>query len=169
MLGLDLAVGYALAYLRRTVSRAAGRTEREADPAVDSAMAHVHRLVAAAVGDDRLLEAVSGQAGGGGADADAARAVREQIRHIRPVLARALHNQPARTLELERALLEVRRALETSGAAATAAGAPAGAARAHGGAVARDTEIRADHGGVAAQQIRDVTVTNPWSPGARAA
>lgn len=155
MLGLDVAVGYALAYLGRKVRRAAGRVDTEVDVVVDTAMERVHRAVAGALGEDRLLERLSGQAGGSphGADGEVPPAVREQIRLA---LAEALREQPARALELERALLEVQRALEAAGSNRV-------------GTVAGNVDVRADRGGFAALQTGDVRVANPWSPDAHAA
>jgi hypothetical protein len=155
MLGLDVAVGYALAYLGRKVRRAAGRVDMEVDVVVDTAMERVHRVVAGALGEDRLLERLSGTAAGGpdGADGEVPPAVREQIRLA---LAESLREQPALAVELERALLEVRRALEAAGSNRV-------------DTITGNVEIRADRGGFAALQTGDVRVANPWSPDAHLA
>lgn len=66
MLGVEVAAGYALAYLGRKVRRAASHADAEIDRTVDAAMSRVHNMVSGALGDDPAMrlaeaEALAGQ------------------------------------------------------------------------------------------------------------
>lgn len=58
MVGLEIAVGYLAAWAVRKARRAAGRLDEEADAVVDTALDHLHDVVARKLGRDTALAAL---------------------------------------------------------------------------------------------------------------
>ncbi|BBA99087.1 hypothetical protein RVR_5561 [Actinacidiphila reveromycinica] len=58
MVGLEIAAGYLIAWAVRKARRAAGRLDEEADAAVDTALDHLHDVVARKLGREPALVAL---------------------------------------------------------------------------------------------------------------
>ncbi|KUN57754.1 hypothetical protein AQJ46_45900 [Streptomyces canus] len=146
MLGVEVAVGYALAYLGQKLRRAGRHADGEVDRAVDVGMERVHALVSRALGDDDALRRAetAGEAG------EISQEARERVTLA---LAEAVEGDP----ELATALHQAVEAVQAAFAASEAA---------HTGdriAITGGVTFHAD-GGVAAVRMGNVTV-NPPVPG----
>ncbi|GGN40777.1 chromosome partitioning protein [Streptomyces fuscichromogenes] len=65
MTGVEIAVGYAFAWLVRKAKRVAGPANAEVDRGLDAAMGQLHDLISARLGADPALERAGEEAGEG--------------------------------------------------------------------------------------------------------
>ncbi|WP_159025190.1 chromosome partitioning protein [Streptomyces sp. MUSC 125] len=65
MTGVEIAVGYAFAWLVRKAKRVTGRADTEVDRGLDAAMDRLHVLISAKLGADPALERAREEAGEG--------------------------------------------------------------------------------------------------------
>jgi hypothetical protein len=149
--GLELVVGYLAAWAVRKARRVGRHADAEVDRALDAGLRRLHELVAGQIGADPALLKLETEAAAG-----------VQSPRTRERVRLAVEDAAAENDGFATALSAVLRELE-------AAGGRSAAAADQGVAVGGNVDIRADHGAVAAWQMRDVRVgeerPDPRSPG----
>ncbi|MBM9509461.1 hypothetical protein [Actinacidiphila acididurans] len=113
MFGVEIAVGYACAYLVRKARRAGDAADAEVDRVVDAGLERVHGLVTRALGDDPALELAGRQASGQDGVSE-----RTRVR-LAGALEEAVESAPDLARELEEALAAVQAAGGVSGLGVT--------------------------------------------------
>ncbi|GAA3623785.1 hypothetical protein GCM10022419_131810 [Nonomuraea rosea] len=146
-MGLELLIGYAVAYLVRKWKRVAGRADAEVDHALDSGMDRLHEVVRAKLGEDPALVRL---------EREAARGVESErsVQRVQLAIADAAEDDTTFAAQLEQAVAHLRDHD------------PIGTASAgdHGVAVNRDMHIKADRGSVAAGVIHGSVPPLPSFP-----
>ncbi|MBV6703316.1 hypothetical protein KV557_40600 [Kitasatospora aureofaciens] len=155
MTGIEIAVGYAFAWLVRKAKRVAGRADAEVDRTLDAAMDGLHDLIGAKLGEEPALRRLAEEAEAG---------LDQASDRTRQWVTLALEDAAERDPSFGEAL---KRAVEQVQSLNSASRAPGGVvAGDRGVAVGGIMHVHADRGGVAAGQIAgDVTVGNPPAPG----
>ncbi|MER5860276.1 hypothetical protein ABT131_32465 [Streptomyces sp900105245] len=150
---MEIAVGYAFAWLVGKARRVAGRADTEVDRGLDAGMDRLHELISGKLGEDPALERAREEAEAGS---------QEPSQRTRQRLELALEDAAERDPDFAQALEELVRQLQmTNGAGGVSA---SGDGQAVGGSV----DIRAEHGAAAALRMGDVTIEasgNPPQPG----
>lgn len=162
MVGVEAAVGYALAYLGRKLRQAAGRTVDDgADRLVDSAAESLLAVVSRAVGDDDELRRAARRTAEG-PEAAAARAPEPIVRAV----ADAVAARPEFAAALEQAVDRVEAAgAGRAGRAGRSSRSGRVSAAGDGVAAAGGVGLWAQGGSVAALRTGDVHLGNPPVPG----
>jgi hypothetical protein len=152
--GMEIAVGYAFAWLVRKARRVAGRVDTEFDRGLDAGMDRLQALIDAKLGQDPALERAREEAGAG------REALSERTRQrLELALEDAAERDNGFAEALERAVKECQTAAGAMGAMSAAG---------NGQAVAGHVTIRADGGSAAALRMGDVSIgsaANPSKPG----
>ncbi|WP_265560305.1 hypothetical protein [Streptomyces hygroscopicus] len=151
MTGVEIAVGYAFAWLVRKAKRVAGQADEEVDRGLEAAMDRLHELISAKLGQDPALERA-------GEEAEAGQM--ELSPRTRQRLELAVEDAAERDSAFSEAL---NRAVKDLQAATTPVGGVS--VTGDGQAVGGDVDIRAEHGSVAALRMGDVSLGNPSAPG----
>ncbi len=148
MVGVELVVGYLVAWAVAKARRIAGRADTEVDAALDAGMDRLHDLVAAKLQGEPALAKLE-------SDAVAGNKNRRTRDRVQLAVEDAVEEDPEFGERLAEALAAVRQA--DAGAGATVTGD-------HGVAVRGDVDIHAEHGSAAAVAMRDVSVGRPPDP-----
>lgn len=115
MVGVELVVGYLVAWAVRKARRVAGRADAEVDTVLDAGMDRLHEVVAARLGTDPALEQAVAEA------ASAREAVSGRTRtRLRLALEEAVEQDAAFARTLEHAVAGVVGAAESAGPGALA-------------------------------------------------
>jgi hypothetical protein len=153
MIGLDVVVGFLVAWVVRKARRVAGRVDAEIDQALDASLDRLHEVVVGKLGGDPSVEKLQAEVEKSGTASP-----RTQDR-VRLALEDAVEEDSDFAAALEAALSRVQTALG------------AGGARAGHQGVAISGDVRADHGGVAFGGVTGGSVwleserRDPSSPG----
>jgi hypothetical protein len=141
MTGLEVAVGWLIAWAVRKAGRVGKRVDAEADQVIDAGLDRLHDLIAAKLHDDPALEKLREEAAKTGEVG-----TRTQAR-VRLALEDAAEQDPAFSTALEQAVAE----LEASGGSHNVV--------VHG-------DVRAEHGGISIGGVTggQVTFTDPRRP-----
>lgn len=151
MTGIEIAIGFLVAWAARKAKRIGHRADAEVDKALDAGMDRLHDLVASKLGPDPALAKLQTEASETGVVT-----ARTQDR-VRLALEDAAESDPDFALRLNALVrsLQVARGVATAGD--------------HGTAVAGDVQIKAEGGSIAAWQLGDVSIggerPDPSSPG----
>ncbi|MGM0347544.1 hypothetical protein [Streptomyces sp. Adlamb9] len=149
MTGIELAVGYALAWVFRKGRRVAGQLDGEVDRVADAGVRYVHDLVSGALGEAPALAQARQEAEAGRLEAG------EQLRlQLVRAVAEQVKRDPAFGEALGQAVAAVR-----DEPTPTSAPAPAPAP-----APSISVSVQNNNGGVVAGQLGDITI-NPQLPG----
>jgi hypothetical protein len=132
MIGIEVAVGFLIAWVVRKAGRVGQRVDTEVDQAMDAGLDRLHDLVAAKLGGDPALEKLRGEASESGEVG-----ARTQAR-VRMALEEAVEQDPTFTAEFEAAVAQVQAMQRGDGGVSVGE---------RGVAVAGG--VHADHGGVA--------------------
>ena len=142
--GLDLAVGYLIAWVTRKAGRAGKHLDADADLVIDTELGKLHHLIAAKLGADTALAKLEEQTAAGEQVSDLTR------RRVTDALADAADTDAQFAASLTAALS----ALASIGPSPTTVTATGDRSAAAG----RDVYITATNGSAAAQTMGDVTV-----------
>lgn len=146
--GLELVVGYLIAWATRKGRRAGARLDADADLVIDTELAKLHNLVIRKLGADPSLVTLE-QAACAGMD------VSERTRRrMTDALEEAVENDPRFADELTALLSSLARIAQS----------PALATGERATAVAGDVHITAEGGSAAAQHMGDVSLGSPPGP-----
>ena len=148
VVGVELVVGYLVAWAVRKARRVAGRADAEVDAALDAGMDRLHDVVAAKLGGDPALAKLAANADVG---VDSPR-TRERVRLA---VQDAVEEDPEFGERLAEALAAVQQAEASVGAKVTGD---------HGVAVGGDVAIHAEHGSAAAWEMSNVSFGQPPDP-----
>ncbi|MEU0815209.1 hypothetical protein ACWCQW_09940 [Streptomyces mirabilis] len=111
MTGVEVAVGYAFAWLVRKARRVAGRADAEVDRGLDAGMDRLHDLISAKLGDDPALQRAAEEAEAG---------LEEPSERTRRRLADSLDDAAERDTAfaeaLQQAVAEIQAVSQTAGA-----------------------------------------------------
>lgn len=153
MTGVEVAVGYAFAWLVRKVRRAAGRADAEVDRGLDAGMDRLHDLISSKLGDDPALARAIGEAEQGGEELS-----ERTRRRLTDSVEDAAERDPGFAGALEKLVEELQAASAAGGVSASG----------DGQAVGGNVNIRAEGGAAAAQWMGNVWIGatgNPPMPG----
>jgi hypothetical protein len=151
MTGIEVAVGYMIAWAVRKAKRVAGRADAEADRTLDAAMDRLHALISGKLGEDPALRMLTEEAGTGRTALSG-----ETGQRVRLALDNAAQQDPGFAEALDRAVRELQAVSRASGAVSAGDGGQAAGANVH---------IEADRGSAAAWNMGNVTLGNPPQPG----
>lgn len=149
MTGVEIAVGYAFAWLVGKARRVAGRADTEVDRGLDAGMDRLHELISVKLGDDPALQRAREEADAG---------LVEPSQRTRQRLELALEDAAEHDAGFAEALARVVAELQTAGPVDTAS--DTGSSRATGGGTASTGVVRpgGDGNGTAtAQHTGDAT------------
>ncbi|MGA5820357.1 hypothetical protein ACPC54_21120 [Kitasatospora sp. NPDC094028] len=156
MTGVEIAVGYVLAWMVRKANRVAGRADEEVDRTLDAAMDELHDLVSRRLGEDPALRRLAEEA------------ERDEVgdrtrQRVRLALEDAVDEDPGFGEALSRAVEQV----QTLDQASRPSQGPGGVSAAGSGlAISGNLHVEADHGSFAAGTVQgNVTLGNPSQPG----
>ena len=105
MTGVELAVGYAIAWAVRKARRVAGQADAEVDQVLDAGMDRVHEVIAARLGTDPALEQAMTEAASGPQEVTDRTRTRLQL-----ALEKQAEQDPAFTKALQEAVASVQAA-----------------------------------------------------------
>jgi hypothetical protein len=154
MTGLELVVGYLIAWAVRKARRVGQRADAEVDQALDAGMDRLHDLVAGKLVGDPALAALKQESAGG----EVSRRTRQRVQLS---LEEASESDEGFKARLDELLAQVQEADRQAGAGVAVASE-------HGVAVVGGVSIRAEGGSVAAWTVGNVTVggtAGPREPG----
>jgi len=141
--GVELVIGYLIAWAVRKARRVGARIDAEVDQALDAGVDRLHELVGGELGGDPALRQLEDEAQQTGKPSD-----RTQAR-VKLALDEAMDTDPFFRDALNAALQQVL-ALEKSATAGD-----------QGVAIAGDVTIKADNGSAAAFQMGNVSLSSP--------